>query len=399
VDVDFENMALAQQLLSRQQGHAEAMKGHLEQYARLDSGDMGLILQLVLPINEAILTVGEGVLDLSAQAYGAAADTMGSTIDTYREADQTAYEAMVKVASELGIEFPGYSPSPTPTLGAAQQSASSRYADADGNVFNQAADDLYQVKEWLGSTASQAYDRIGDGLSSNRTVTEAVDVRSFLPAPAAEEPEIESIRWKAGIVLGSVDWLFEEIFGYSLLEEITKPFSGNWVRMREASIAWKHVGDALGGVAQNTSGLGPPMASWTGRGSEAFLLAAGVAAEAHMAVSSAPGTISSMLKALVFLSKKIAAKILKVLKDISYELMRIAVEAAVPVAGWVVAAAETVMMIQRIVDLVLTAYKWINIIYDFVSSMVRGKTQLVDVRFMLVDLAEGLARAGAARVA
>lgn len=397
MDVDFANLGLAQQVLDRQEGHARATRDHLEQYARLD-GDLGLILQLLQPINEALVDGACQVLDLSAQVYGTAAERMARTREAYVEAERTAAGAVAEVAGLLGTHTAPYREPAAPRLGAAQQGAPERYGEPDGNLFHQAFWDGYNAAEWAHRTGGDVGQRLRDGLASQRSVTEAVAVREFLVAPRADDPEIESIRWKAGLLLGSVDWVFEKLFGYSLLEEITKPFAGNWVRIREASMVWRHTGDALGGMASNTTGLVPPMASWTGAGSEAFLLAAAAVGRAHEAVAGVPGTVATMLTGLVFVSKEIASQIMKLLRRISEKLMRMAVEAAVPVAGWVVAGIEAAVAVQQLVDDVLRAYKLVNVVYDLVSGMVQGQTAVVDSALRMADLAEGLARGAAARV-
>ncbi|WP_091233349.1 hypothetical protein [Microbacterium sp. 3J1] len=398
MDIILSNMSLATQVLERQEGHAQAVREHLNTYARLTNGDLGLILQLLQPLNEAVVDAGEKVAEFSGKAFGAGAEKMTQTREIYLEADRQAYEAASAVASSLGAHVPSYTAPSSPTLGGAQQQAPSRYDDADGNVFNQAFWDGYSMAEWADGTGERAGGRIPEGLSSSRSVSEIVDVRSYLPAPHAEDPEIESIRWKAGVIFGSVDWLFEQLAGFSLLEEATKPFAGNWVRMREASFAWKHTGDALKGLGQNAMGLLPPMSSWTGQGSEAFLAAAGVMSQVHTVAAGPAGTVSTALKAIVMLSKEIAGLILKVLKNLERKLMRMAAEAAVPLVGWAAAAVEAGFAVYDLINYAMTIYKWLNRIYDLVSGMASSVADVADNYFRMADLYEGLVRGAAARV-
>lgn len=398
MDIILSNMSLATQVLERQEGHAQAVREHLSTYARLTNGDLGLILQLLQPLNDAVVDAGEKVAEFSGKAFGAGAEKMTQTREIYLEADRQAYEAASAVASTLGASVPAYSTPSSPTLGGAQQSAPSRYDDADGNLLNQAFWDGYSMAEWADGVGEQAGGRVADGLSSSRSVSEIVDVRSYLPAPHAEDPEIESIRWKAGVIFGSVDWLFEQLAGFSLLEEATKPFAGNWVRMREASFAWTHTGDALKGLGQNAMGLLPPMSSWTGQGSEAFLAAAGVMSQVHTVAAGPAGTVSTALKAIVMLSKEIAGLILKVLKNLERKLMRMAAEAAVPLVGWAAAAVEAGFAVYDLINYAMTIYKWLNRIYDLVSGMASSVADVADNYFRMADLYEGLVRGAAARV-
>ncbi len=117
-----------------------------------------------------------------------------------------------------------------------------------------------------------------------------------------------------------MDWLFEELVGYSLLEEVTKPFSGDWERMREAQFAWTHAGDAMSAIGQNAMGLLPPLASWTGKGSEAFVAAAGVMSQAHTVVAGPAGTVATAIKVLILLCKEAVGRILKILARVGRSL-------------------------------------------------------------------------------
>lgn len=398
MDIDFTQLSLGQQVLERQSGHADAIGQHLEQYARLNAGELGLILQLFQPISDGIVDAGVKVTQLSSQVFGMGTDRMEQTIAAYRAAEQTAYEAASQVAASLGASIPPYSPSATPPLGSAQNSAPSRYGEPDGNLFNQAFWDGASAVEWATGTADQIDSRIGAGLSGSRTVTEAVDVRSYLPTPHGEDPEIESIRWKAGPIFGGVDWVFEKLVGYSLLEEVTKPFSGDWERMREAQFAWTHAGDAMSGIGQNAMALLPPMASWTGKGSEAFAAAAAVMSQAHTAATGPAGTVATSIKVLILLCKEAVGKILKILDRLAQKLLRIAAEAAVPIAGWAVALIESGIAVYDLIQDARWAYKWINMIYDLVSGMVGNIGGVVDNAMRMADLYEGLARGAAARV-
>jgi hypothetical protein len=144
-------------------------------------------------------------------------------------------------------------------------------------------------------------------------------------------------------------------------------------------------------------GLRPPMASWTGKGSEAFLAAAGVLAQAHTVAAGPAGTVSAALKVLVLLSKEIAGLILKLLKRLEQKLMRMAAEAAVPLVGWAADVVEAGFAVYDLINDAMTVYKWLNRIYDLVSGMASNVADMVDNYFRMADLYEGLLRGAAAR--
>ena len=397
IEVNYANLGLAQQVLVRQHDSSVAVKQHLTTYGTLDQSDMGLILQLLLPINDALLNVGGRALDLSATVFEEGGKRMGETLDTYLEAERRAAERNAEVAQRLGASVPPYTPPTIPTLGAASNSAPSHYGDPEGDLFNQAFWDGYGAAEWGDDVTSQARDRVTAGLTAHPTVSESVDVRSFLPVPKADDPELENIRWKAGVIFGAVDWVWEKLFHYSLLEKITQPFTGNWTSMKEAALAWTHTSDALKALSQNAAGLLPGTASWTGKGSEAFVVAAAAVSQGHQVLSGPAATVSSMLKALATVAKFAAGMILKILRKIQDRLLMIAAEAAVPLVGWAAALITTGISAVDLAQDALKAYKYVNIVYDAVSGMVSGIADIADSAFRMADLPEGLARGVAAR--
>jgi hypothetical protein len=399
VDVDLGQLSLAQQVLTRQGEHADAIGRHLDQYARMTNRELGLILMLFKPIGDAVVDAGIGIANFSRSASELGAERMGQTVEAYAEADRQAYEYMNRVrVAVTGSGLPPYQAPSLPTLGNALEQAPSRYGEPDGNLFNQAFWDGYSMAEWADGTGSRVADRTQVMFSSTRDVVETTDAGSFLTRPQGDDPEIESIRWKAGPIFGGVDWIWEHLFGYSLIEEVTKPFVGDWERMREASQAWTHTGDAMTAISQNYMGLLPPLAVWQGKGSEAFLVAAGVVSQAHTAVVGPAGMISTALTALIAACKQAVGVVLGYLEQLGYDLMLMAAMAAVPVAGWLVDAAIGTIKIMEWIAQARKMYSIINIIYDLVSGMVGNVSSAVDARLRLLDLYEGIVRAGAVRV-
>ena len=84
------------------------------------------------------------------------------------------------------------------------------------------------------------------------------------------------------------------------------------------------------------------------------------------------------------------------LKKISEKLIRIAIEAAVPVVGWAAAAVETAILIQDIISYVRLAYVIIEGIVDAIDGFIAGKQQMLQTLGVVEDLAEYAARAARA---
>ena len=87
-------------------------------------------------------------------------------------------------------------------------------------------------------------------------MTELVDASSFLVAPQAPDNPVSDLRWSAGALLGSIDWVAEKFIGFSILDRcVFHPFAGDWQGIYKASEAWNHAGDAAQAMTRNHAGL------------------------------------------------------------------------------------------------------------------------------------------------
>lgn len=402
MQIDFENLDLARQVLDRQANtHLPAMKDHLTTWAMLEAGDLGLILQALKPANDALVDGGEQVLEAVKQIYTEGAENLGGVINSYADAEQQAYETLQSVATTIGLSLPPYADpqDSLPTLGSAKDDAGPYYRSGDPNLFQQAFEDGYRAGDMVADeVVGGISERIGEMSGASATVAEEQDVQSYLVTPTGSFSEVENLRWEAGVILGSLDWVFEKLFGFSFLNDVVyKPFAGDWNRVQAASGAWTIAGDAIGAVSQNTTGILPGLAEWTGKGSEAFAVAAAAMAVADNALGSAASLISTAIKGLAMLVKMITKQIGEILKRLSYKLARIAAEAAIPVVGWAAAVVELATTVNDIYEDFRWAYKWINRIYDFLSNIVAAKTSIVDTYRQVSQVVEALGRGAAAR--
>ncbi|MDO5094757.1 MAG: hypothetical protein Q4D79_15310 [Propionibacteriaceae bacterium] len=402
MQIDFENLDLARQVLDRQANtHLPAMKDHLTTWATLEAGDLGLILQALKPANDALVDGGEQVLEAVKQIYTEGAENLGGVINSYADAEQQAYETLQSVATTIGLSLPPYADprDSLPTLGSAKDDAGPYYRSGDPNLFQQAFEDGYRAGDMVADeVVGGISERIGEMSGASATVAEEQDVQSYLVTPTGSFSEVENLRWEAGVILGSLDWVFEKLFGFSFLNDVVyKPFAGDWNRVQAASGAWTIAGDAIGAVSQNTTGILPGLAEWTGKGSEAFAVAAAAMAVADNALGSAASLISTAIKGLAMLVKMITKQIGKILKRLSYKLARIAAEAAIPVVGWAAAVVELATTVNDIYEDFRWAYKWINRIYDFISNIVAAKASIVDTYRQVSQVVEALGRGAAAR--
>lgn len=403
VQVDFSNIELARSVLERQANeHLPALKNHFDTWAKLESSDLGLVLQVFSPANGAVVAVGDQVLDAVQKVYAQGAASLNNVIETYADADLKAHELLESLAASMGESIPPFEDprENLPALGAARDDAGPYYRSGDPNLFQQAYEDGYKAGDTIrGELFEDMPNRVGEALGSKASVTEEQDVQSYLVTPTGSASEIENLRWSAGLILGSLDWVFEKLFGFSALNDLVfKPFAGDWNRVECASGAWKIASDAFGAISENTTGILPGLAEWTGKGSEQFALAAAAMAAVDKAISSVAGTISTVVKGFAFLVKETASWIGNQLRDISYDLAAIAAEAAIPVVGWAAAVINMAVKVSKIADTVKTIYKYINMIYDFVSNIIEARAKVFDTYRQVLDVVEALGRGAVVRV-
>ena len=402
MQVDYHNLELARQVLDRQANdHLPAMKDHLGTWARLETSDLGMIRQVFNPANDVLVDVGDTVLETVQKIYAQGANSLGEVINTYLDADKQAHELLQGLAATMGHHLPSYQDprDNPPSLGAARDDAGPYYRAGNPNLFQRAYEDGYRAGDMVRNDIIEgAPERAGRMIGSSASVAEEDDVQSYLVTPTGSFSELENLRWSAGLILGSLDWVFEKLFGFSLLNEIVyKPFAGDWNRVQCASGVWKVAGDAMGAISKNTTGILPGLAEWTGKGSKAFTLAAAAMAYIDNAIPGIAGTISTVLKGFAYLVKTISKKIGAKLKKISYKLARIAAEAAVPVVGWAMAVFEMASTVQEIYDDFMWAYKWIGRIYSFISRIIAAKAAIIDAYRQAADVIEALGRGAVAR--
>ncbi len=104
--------------------------------------------------------------------------------------------------------------------------------------------------------------------------------------------------------------------------------------------------------------------------------------------------VSVKVGTLVLVSKSAALAIGVILNQIAQKLMRMAVEATVPVAGWIVAAAEGALLATKIFTLVKIIYTIIDTIFDAIEGAVQAKAQLVETALLVDDLLRLLVATG-----
>ncbi|MBS1906301.1 MAG: hypothetical protein JST33_06960 [Actinobacteria bacterium] len=397
MQVDYDGLALASQVLRRQADtHVPRVHDYIRQHAILTPSDTGIVMLPFTGVSLAIALVGVQVVDAFGRICTISAQKVDDAAADYAAHERRAYEFAQRASQRLGTTLPPFTdPRGTPPmLGAAGSHAPADLGASSPDLLTQ----IHDIPKTISGDVSQVRDavtgRIGDWQAAG-TVAERSDAGSWLVAPNATKSEIENMRWGAGPILGGVDWLIQQLTGISLLEDvIMKPFAGNWTGIEEVQQAWTHVGEAMRALSDNAGGLAVSGAFWQGDAGTAYqggMSAIGLAAFGLGAVAD---TVSGLVHNLVLASKAAAATIGFALKSLSERLLRMALEATVPVAGWVIAAAEGALAATQIFSTIRLIYSVINIILDAIESAIQARVQLVSDYLRLTDLVQVLSQAG-----
>ncbi|SHE24516.1 hypothetical protein [Actinomyces glycerinitolerans] len=399
--VDYADLGLTKQVLARQgDEHLPAMKSFLTTWGRIDSAEMGGLFSVLVPLNNAVVLVGEEVLGLAAEAHSAAADSMNNTIDAYAKADEQAWDELAEIFRKMDVPPPPFNDprESIPSLGdAARQSSGG--GGGDPFLFDQAAQDGAGLREYTDAQTQRLQERYELATSSNRSVREEQDPQSYLGEPGTPTSEMENLRWSAGLLLGGLDWVFEQLFHWSLLNDfVYKNIVGDWRYVDRASTAWSELDSALVAVGQNDSGVLPGLSEWEGKGAVACNAFISAMSAATTALSYAAGYVSDIVGKVALAAKLAAAGLGMILKKISYKLGRIAVEAAIPLAGWVAAAVECATVVWDIIHAVRAGYIIVNALFDAIEGIVTAKAKIVEVSYTVTNIAEAALRGTAVRV-
>lgn len=359
----------------------------------------GMLFVLFIPVNEGLVIIGQKTMDLLITCHQGAADKLGDTVNAYAEADKLVHEALAALLQTVGISAsPFEDPRENPAqLGEARTKAGSLYGGAQPRLDQQWMEHQQEKSEYLSNLEDRTAQRAADAASSDRSIAESQDASSYLVPPEAPTSEMENLRWSAGVVAGSVDWVIEKVTGVSLLNDVIfKYFSGDWRTVNMAGSAWSEIGDALTAVGQNDSEVLPALSEWTGIGSEVANQFITALSKVTTALRKAAGLMSTLLKAFASFLKQSAQEVGEAIAEIVNTALKLLAKSAIPVAGWVAAAADAVLFINKIIKKIQFIYGIINFIVDFIQNLAYKKAQMIEVQNTMSNLAEAATRRAAA---
>jgi hypothetical protein len=390
--VKYQTLALSQQVLERQRGHATEVGGYLR--ANADIGDStGFLLAAFKPLSEYAVTVAGYAVDTLGHIDTASAAAVGDTAVDFAKQDAAVGEMFSRTMARLGSVASGPSGYPDlggPSLGPAGSTAPDDYGDVSSYLWEKAQ----ATGESLGGAVGDAQDLIEQvgHWGGAAKVGELVDPSSFLVSPQSPENVVQDLRWSAGAILGSIDWVAERVLGYSILDRcIFQPFAGDWEGIFKASQAWQHAGSAAYAIGRNHAGLvAATPATWQGLSGNSFRGTMTTTCGAALGLQAAFEGASGLVKTISTVCKLACTGIGMALNTIVNLLLKKAAELATPVVGWAVGAATAYSDIEKIVKNVRLVYTIIETIASAIEDFAEAKTSIMDRYTILEDVLQGL---------
>jgi hypothetical protein len=391
--ISYDTLSLSQQVLQRQEAHAGRIATYLPAHA--DIGDStGLLLSLFDPLSKLAVTVGSDAARVLGELEQAMAGAVGDTQVDVADSDGKVGDAFGKLIGRIGVhgadsDYPDLG---GPALPAAGEGAPEGYGGVESFFWEKNEAAVEALSGSLGDVHGLV-DQVGQWGSSPH-VSELMDASSFLVTPQAPDNPVQDLRWSAGALLGSVDWVAEKFIGFSILDRcVFHPLAGDWQGIFKCSEAWNHAGDAAQAMARNHAGLvasTPP--TWQGLSGDSFRATMGTIAGACLGLSAAYAYAGGLVKTLSTVTKLACVAIGKALQVIADKLIKMAAEAATPVVGWAIGAATAYSDIQKVIQMVRLIYTIFETIESAIQDFVEAKTAILDKYALIEDLAEGAAR-------
>lgn len=388
--IKYDTLALSQQLLERQRGHADKIAAYLP--ANADIGDAtGLLLAAFDPLSKLAVDLGVQAANAVGQIATTSAYAVGDIARDVADTDGRVSDSFSKLMARIGHSGPGstYPDLAGPPLGPAADRADGDYAHVDSYFWQKAYDAGKTAGDSVGEVESLVHDV--SKWTSPGTVSEVADASSYLVPGQAPDNFVQNLRWSAGILLGGIDWVAEQFIGFSILDRcVYKPLAGDWQGIYRASEAWGHAGDAAHAIGRNHAGLvatTPP--TWQGLSGNSFRAAMSGVAGACVELGVAYGTASDYVKTISTVCKLACVGIGAALQFITNKLLKMAAEAATPVIGWAVGAVTAYSDIQAVVNKVRLIYTIFETIMSAIKDFAEAKTAIFDKLSLLEDLLQG----------
>jgi hypothetical protein len=227
------------------------------------------------------------------------------------------------------------------------------------------------------------------------SIAEVVGPESVLTVPEVDTTDFsQQLEANAGLLLGSVNAFCRKAFGISPLDEIVKPIVGDWTALESAKKAWQNAGIASDGVKENLAALpGQTQDVWIGGSGDAFRARMTSVSDNYGEYAEGCSMISRLCSALIDVAQSAGNVIAVVISFLGDLLTRLAVEASVPVLGWLAGGADLALHIKSFWEKMDKGYHAVKKVLEAVREFVEAcylVVQILNVLGLVLNTLAGL---------
>lgn len=223
------------------------------------------------------------------------------------------------------------------------------------------------------------------------SIAEVYAPQSALVAPKVDRAEnfAETLENDCGFLIGHLMGFIRKAFGISPIEELVKPIAGDWGALDEARSAWAQAGIACKGVGQNFAALPQQTQdSWKGDAGDAFRERMASLGENYATYSEGCALIGELTQGLIEMAKAVAEGIATVISFIGDIVERLALEASVPVFGWIAGAADVAVHVKAFWDKIHRGYELLKLLLTRVKTVLTALHKVLIVLKVLTQVAK-----------
>ena len=222
------------------------------------------------------------------------------------------------------------------------------------------------------------------------SIAEVYAPQSALVAPQVDKAEnfAEKLENDCGFLIGHLMGFIRKAFGISPIEELVKPIAGDWGELDEARGGWAQAAIACNGVGMNFAALPQQtQESWKGDAGDAFRERMTSLGESYATYAEGCALIGELTEGLIEMAKAVAEGLATVISFIGDLVERLALEASVPVFGWIAGAADVAVHVRAFWEKIHRGYELLKMLLTWVKRVLTALHKVLVVLKVLTQVA------------
>jgi hypothetical protein len=197
----------------------------------------------------------------------------------------------------------------------------------------------------------------------------AVNPLDVLEPPAERDADIRALLDETGGLINGIDDVVHAVTGFSPVEAIVEPVSGDWTSLQRAAEALTNAATASNDLATNLVGsLGTLGQHWTGGAADAATTYVTNVAEAIREEAPLHRTVARVYEAVAVEMERVAQFIVDRLGDAADRIARVIASNSFPIIGQLISAYNALRAIPELVEAFREARDLVNDVRDLIEQ-------------------------------